>query len=126
VAYGPQSLLLPIFRGPRVRIGIHTGTATSVSINPVTKRLVYAGEVASIAKAVSDAPCGGQIVMSGETLAEVRSMQDLSKRVCRLPVHLPPNNERASWASIIAASQETNATPACVFLMSRVLLCRWR
>jgi len=107
VVYGPQSLLLPIFRGPRVRIGIHTGTATSVSINPVTKRLVYAGEVASIAKAVSDAPCGGQIVMSGETLAEVRSMQDLSKRVALMC---------AGWRH--GAGWEDPHTPAGISVMS--------
>ena len=38
-------------------------------------------QVADIAKAVSDAPCGGQIIMTGETLAEISSMQDLAAMV---------------------------------------------
>jgi len=73
--------VLPVFRGPRVRIGIHTGVAESVSIHEVTKRYVYGGEVAEIAKAVSDTPCGGQIIMTSQTLAEIVSFQDLMERV---------------------------------------------
>lgn len=42
---------------------------------------ILSSQVAEVAKAVSDAPCGGMIVMSGETLAAVASMQDLGKRV---------------------------------------------
>jgi len=82
--YGPNTLLLPIFRGLRVRVGIHTGLAEEVEINPVTRRVVYGGQVAKIAKAVSDAPSGGQIVISGDTLAEVRSVHDLMTRVAHL------------------------------------------
>ena len=37
--------------------------------------------MADTAKAVSDAPCGGQIVMSGETLGEVESLQHLQAMV---------------------------------------------
>ena len=44
-----------------------------------------------MAKAVSDAPCGGQIVMSGDTLAAITSVDEFSNRVCqpdcRLALH---------------------------------------
>eukprot|EP00873_Tetraselmis_striata_P004147 jgi/Tetstr1/424411/TSEL_014969.t1 len=43
-AYGPDALLLPIFRGLRVRVGIHTGMADEVEVNPVTRRVVYGGQ----------------------------------------------------------------------------------
>lgn len=87
--YGPEMCCihscapepLPIFRGLRVRIGIHSGIAEDVKIHTNTKRVVYGGDVAAVAKAVADAPCGGQIIISGETLAEVESMQALSKAV---------------------------------------------
>jgi hypothetical protein len=45
VVYGPEELMLPIFRGLRVRIGIHTGIAEKVETNPVTRRVVYGGKV---------------------------------------------------------------------------------
>jgi len=45
--YGPNTLLLPIFRGLRVRVGIHTGLAEEVEINPVTRRVVYGGQARS-------------------------------------------------------------------------------
>ena len=38
-------------------------------------------QVAEIAKAVSDTPCGGQIIITGETMAEIRSMSSLMERV---------------------------------------------
>lgn len=43
--YGPECLMLPIFRGLRVRVGIHTGLAEEVEVNPVTRRVVYGGKV---------------------------------------------------------------------------------
>mmetsp|Transcript_16726 Transcript_16726/g.46744 ORF Transcript_16726/g.46744 Transcript_16726/m.46744 type:complete len:1275 (-) Transcript_16726:82-3906(-) len=72
---------VPVFRGPRVRVGLHTGIATKVSTNPSTKRVVYEGSVAVLAKAISDTPCGGQIVMSGETLAAIHNMDELSESI---------------------------------------------
>ena len=38
-------------------------------------------QVAEIAKAVSETPCGGQIIITGETMAEIRSMSSLLARV---------------------------------------------
>jgi len=118
--YGPNTLLLPIFRGLRVRVGIHTGLAEEVEINPVTRRVVYGGQVAKIAKAVSDAPSGGQIVISGDTLAEVRSVHDLMTRVrlrfCGIPQshHLPPAMLRVPHSSAPAGDTGRRwATPPC-------------
>jgi hypothetical protein len=34
-------------------------------------------QVMRVAKSVSDTPCGGQIIMSGETLADIASIKDL-------------------------------------------------
>jgi class 3 adenylate cyclase len=62
-------------------VGIHTGVADVVEVNPVTRRYTYGGEVAKVAKLVSDAPSGGQIVMSGEALAQIQSVHDLMARV---------------------------------------------
>jgi hypothetical protein len=39
------------------------------------------GQVVQIAKAVSDTPCGGQIIMSGESLAEIASLKHLMSEV---------------------------------------------
>ena len=38
--------------------------------------------VAEVTKAVSDMPCGGQIIMTSETLADIESMHDLMLKVC--------------------------------------------
>ena len=72
---------LPVFRGLRVRVGIHSGCAEDVTVHENTKRVVYGGRVLKVAKAVSDAPCGGQIIMSGDALAAVESLQALKKTV---------------------------------------------
>ena len=105
---------IPVFRGLRVRIGIHSGTADVVATHEKTKRKVYGGRVmqvsptcrvaletpcrphsepwegkiiltagfaVQIAKAVSDAPCGGQIIMTGEALAEMESLHSVKRKV---------------------------------------------
>jgi hypothetical protein len=132
LAYGPGALLLPIFRGLRVRVGIHTGVADVVEINPVTRRYTYGGRVAKIAKLVSDTPSGGQIVMSGDSLAQIRSVQDLMTRVCscspsRLPVALVAGAvecislrlslRRKKWRRVLAfishRSLPIHITPVC-------------
>jgi hypothetical protein len=37
--------------------------------------------VVEVAKAVSDVPCGGQIMITGDTMAHIHSMTDLTERV---------------------------------------------
>ena len=64
-----------------MRIGMHTGIATDVKVHESTKRMMYGGRVAEVAKAVSDMPCGGQIIMTSETLADIESMHDLMLKV---------------------------------------------
>lgn len=74
-------LPLPIFRGIRVRIGIHSGIADVVTVNGNGQRVMYGGRLSQVAKAIADAPCGGQIIMSGESLAQIESIQALKKTV---------------------------------------------
>jgi class 3 adenylate cyclase len=57
--------------GMRVRMGMHTGHVTSVNKDDKTKRWNYDGPTVNIARAVSDAAAGGQILFSGETMAEL-------------------------------------------------------
>lgn len=56
-------------RGLRVRIGVHTGPINSWRKDEKTHRFIYDGPTVHIAKAVSNAAAGGQILISGETMA---------------------------------------------------------
>jgi len=73
---------LPVFRGLRVRMGIHSGVANSTSNSKASdRRTRYGHQFMEIANAVSSLPCGGQIVMTADTLAQIESMNDLLARV---------------------------------------------
>ena len=67
-----------------MRIGLHSGTVTTIGVHEKTKRATFGGPVMRVAEAVSNVPCGGQIVMSGDTLASIASMQDLMAEVSKL------------------------------------------
>ena len=56
-------------RGLRVRIGVHTGPINSFRTDEKTHRFIYDGPTVHIAKAVSHAAAGGQVLISGETMA---------------------------------------------------------
>ena len=81
VLHKPTGALLPLYRGLRVRIGLHSGIAEEVGVNETTKRRTYDGAVMKTAEAVAHTPCGGQIIMSGESLAAICSIQDLMAQV---------------------------------------------
>jgi hypothetical protein len=83
----------------RVRIGLHSGTVTTIGVHEKTKRATFGGSVMQIAEAVSNAPCGGQIVVSGDTMASIVSMQDLMAEVSKLCadwVSCAPNSSRTA------------------------------
>ncbi len=84
-----------------MRIGLHSGTVTTVGVHEKTKRATFRGPVMRVAEAVANTPCGGQIVMSGETLASIASMQDLMAEVakhCEEWVSCAPNSSRTAGA----------------------------
>jgi hypothetical protein len=82
----------------RVRVGLHSGTVTTTGVHEKTKRTTYGGRVMRVAEAVANAPCGGQIVMSGDTLASITSLQDLM---------LEASHYCADWASCAPNSSKT-------------------
>ena len=62
--------VIPEFCGIRVRMGVHTAPVDKVSRHPVTNRVMYPNEFVRHTTMISDTPCGGQVVMSSQTLAE--------------------------------------------------------
>ena len=84
-----------------MRVGLHSGTVTTVGVHEKTKRATFRGPEMRVAEAVANTPCGGQIVMSGETLASIASMQDLMAEVakhCAEWVSCAPNSSRTAGA----------------------------
>ena len=51
-------------------MGVHTSPVDKVSRHPVTNRVIYPSEFVHHATMISDTACGGQVVMSSQTLAE--------------------------------------------------------
>ncbi|MEW5311131.1 MAG: hypothetical protein WDW38_002871 [Sanguina aurantia] len=68
VAPKPGSVL--VFRGLRVRIGLHSGIASvsETAFNVASRRTTYCGVVLATAKAVADSGNGGMITLSPTTL----------------------------------------------------------
>ena len=62
--------IIPEFCGIRVRMGVHTCSVDKVSRHPATNRVVFPNEFVHHATMISETACGGQIVMSSQTLAE--------------------------------------------------------
>ncbi|KAG2434059.1 hypothetical protein HXX76_007787 [Chlamydomonas incerta] len=63
----PNNVL--IFRGLRVRMGMHTGISNEadVAYNKAAARMQYSGEILNYGKSVSDAAAGGMILLSEAT-----------------------------------------------------------
>eukprot|EP00232_Nephroselmis_pyriformis_P011527 CAMPEP_0182887662 /NCGR_PEP_ID=MMETSP0034_2-20130328/20960_1 /TAXON_ID=156128 /ORGANISM="Nephroselmis pyriformis, Strain CCMP717" /LENGTH=1250 /DNA_ID=CAMNT_0025021039 /DNA_START=158 /DNA_END=3907 /DNA_ORIENTATION=+ len=75
----PRFVRGPLFRGPRIRMGIHTGIVPPGKLHEggnMEGKVAYGGQLMRVAKKVSDIPCGGQIVMSGAALASI-NVEDL-------------------------------------------------
>mmetsp|Transcript_16783 Transcript_16783/g.53106 ORF Transcript_16783/g.53106 Transcript_16783/m.53106 type:complete len:1478 (+) Transcript_16783:56-4489(+) len=73
-----------LFRGLRVRMGLHTGIAPrgsgQGSIHTGQKHVGYGGKVLKVARMVAEVPSGGHIIMSGDTLAAM-NIEELRKGV---------------------------------------------
>lgn len=57
------------FEGLRARMGVHAAAVKDIAMHHVTKRVVYDHQVVPVATRVSDAACGGQIILTSRTLA---------------------------------------------------------
>lgn len=62
-----------VWRGLRVRMGVHSGRPAAVTEHEVTGRLRYAGPNVAMAKAVESVCHGGQIVLSGSSFNLINS-----------------------------------------------------
>lgn len=71
-AAGNQS---PLFCGLRIRMGVHSSVAAGVRRHENTHRIHYTGSAETVAKALCDAANGGQILISGQTLADVGTIE---------------------------------------------------
>jgi hypothetical protein len=61
------------FNGLRVRMGVHTAHTGAIKRHAVTNRVIYDDTLVRQAKLVSETCCGGQVVLTSETMAEVAS-----------------------------------------------------
>jgi class 3 adenylate cyclase len=80
-----------VWRGPRVRMGVHTGPSNR-SQHPVTQHIVFAGGNVSLAREVGDAAHGGQILVTPGSWAQAHShMQDVG--IIHLGAHMLKGEE---------------------------------
>ncbi|KAG2440556.1 hypothetical protein HYH02_010140 [Chlamydomonas schloesseri] len=66
-----------VFRGLRIRMGMHSGVASDreVSLNMASNRVVYSGRVMQLAKAVGDVGAGGQVLLSYDAVRQLSAKQ---------------------------------------------------
>eukprot|EP00891_Asterochloris_glomerata_P007201 jgi/Astpho2/7201/Aster-01519 len=80
-----------IFRGLRVRMAIHTGTASDLRVHSITKQVEYKGAVVELTETISHLPAGSQLLFSSATfeklfgrLHEIRLPADLVNSQCTI------------------------------------------
>ena len=91
--------VIPEFFGIRVRMGVHTSPVDKVSRHPVTNRVMYPNGFVRHTTMISDTACGGQVVMSSQTLAETETDASGSWVILHLGAHIlekPPTEEDKS------------------------------
>ncbi|KAG1658835.1 hypothetical protein FOA52_008260 [Chlamydomonas sp. UWO 241] len=68
-----------VFRGLRVRVGMHSGVSkTDVERNTTAGRMFFTGMPLTLAKAVGDAGAGGMVLMTQDTFERLRPDRALS------------------------------------------------
>ena len=93
--------VIPEFCGIRVRMGVHTSPVDKVSRHTVTNRVMYPNGFVRHTTMISDTACGGQVVMSSQTLSETETETDASGSwvILHLGAHIlekPPTKEEKS------------------------------
>jgi hypothetical protein len=63
----PRPQDMPLFRGLRVRMTIHTDVADAVTRHQITQKLLYQGSVYDVCEALTDFAKGGQVALSAST-----------------------------------------------------------
>mmetsp|Transcript_5163 Transcript_5163/g.9384 ORF Transcript_5163/g.9384 Transcript_5163/m.9384 type:complete len:728 (-) Transcript_5163:204-2387(-) len=72
------------FRGLRVRMGVHTAPVHNIRRHAVTNRVIYDDALVEKAKMVSETGCGGQVLLTSDTIAGVSASADTAKHSCIL------------------------------------------
>eukprot|EP00798_Chlamydomonas_sp_ICE-L_P011265 gene11265-18891_t len=82
-AVNEKSGYVLVWRGLRVRMGIHSGVtdALCIDFNRISGSTHYGGEFMALAKAVQGVACGGMVLCSAATFQEL-PLRDLSPIVC--------------------------------------------
>ncbi|KAL9647749.1 hypothetical protein ABK040_015237 [Willaertia magna] len=62
-----------IYRGPRVRMGLHHGKDLEVKFDPTTKRIDYFGNDVNMSSRVEGTAIGGRIVVSADFVKAIRA-----------------------------------------------------
>ncbi len=120
-----------IFRGLRVRMGVHGGDVEA-EIDPVTGRTDYFGRVVNCAARLVQAAHGGQVLVSrgawtlaeGQISAEAEDLGEVRLRGMTLPLGLiqvhPPTKPRRSFPPPLCdGGKRTNLVPARTSLVGR-------
>jgi class 3 adenylate cyclase len=68
-------------RGLRVRMGVHTGVADAVVVDPITSRMDYLGQMVNKASRIAGLAVGGQIVISQSIWNAIQPAAD-SMHIC--------------------------------------------
>jgi len=94
-----------MWRGLRVRMGVHAGNPDRVTINSASNRIIYEGNCLTVTQLVASAACGGQVLVSGAVMERLPTLESkdakgglqrgfvhLGKHVLRMsPPPLPPS-----------------------------------
>ncbi|KAK9846166.1 hypothetical protein WJX84_007294, partial [Apatococcus fuscideae] len=95
-----------LFRGLRVRVGIHTGIPEQIVHHPAGGHLQYAGSIITEANAIANLGHGGQVLMS------LQSRQSLASRISSsLGIRMARYMQRALRADAMPFTKTTLAAP---------------
>lgn len=95
--------IIPEFYGIRVRMGVHTSPVNKIDRHPVTNRVVYPNEFVRHTTMISDTACGGQVVISAQTLAETEPDASESWCVLHLGAHILEKPQTEEEKAVVRA-----------------------